>query len=291
MAGSNDCPHCDRSFPTSRALDDHIARSHPDATEPTNWTPILVGALAVLAVAAVGAALLMGGGGNAETPYHVEESPRTGDERAPVTLIAFESPACPNCKRFHLGSGDGPSAYEQLLETYVEPGEVRYVEKFSPIRYSWERTAANAQKCVWHQGGWEAFHGITQAYYTNQNSMDASNAAAFATDWAQGASSVNANELDDCIRDARYSHELDRDVSDGRGAGVRGTPTFIILAPDGTSQQVVGPQPFSHFQGLIEDALAKTSDPGDAGTDEPEGNGSTSEENGTTRHARSTPEP
>lgn len=265
MGRTRECPHCDRTLPSTRALEDHVQRAHPGEDEPTNWTPILVGALAVLAAGAVGAALILGGGPSTETSYHVEQSPRTGQADAPVTLVAFESPACPNCQRFHLGSGSGPSVYERLLDTYVDSGEVLYVEKFARLGYAWERPAANAQKCAWHQAGWSAFHDLTQALYRNQADLSTSNVASFVEGWAQRSADVQASAISACLEERRHDGDLTRDLRDGEQAGVSGTPTFIVVSPTGTTEQIVGPQPFSTFETAIEDALA----------DAPEGSGST----------------
>lgn len=257
---SKDCPHCDRTLPTSRALEDHVARSHPDAEEPTNWTPIIVGALAILAVGAVGAALITGGGGTVEDPYHIQESPRTGDDDAPVQFIAFESPACMSCRLFHIPRDGQPSTYQQILDTYAATGEVLYVEKFARAGYGWDRVGANAQKCAWHLGGWEAFHELTQGYYENRPQISSSNAASFANQWAQGTDTLDAGAFRSCFQDTRYDDEITTDLADGERAGVGGTPTFIIVSPDGDTRQLVGPQPFGTFQNAIEGALADVPD-------------------------------
>lgn len=268
-----DCPHCDRELPNRSALDDHVERAHPDAKAARNWTPIIVGVLVILAVGAVGAALITGGGGGAKSPYHIEQSPRTGSEDAPVKVIAFESPACTSCRLFHIPRDGQPSTFDQVHSAYVDEGQVQYVEKFQRAGYPWGRLGANAQKCAWHQGGWEAFHSLTQGYYENRPRISASNAERFALQWSESSPTVDASAFQACLEERRYDDELTRDLSDGRGAGVAGTPTFIIVAPDGSSQKVVGPQPFSTFAGMIDNALAK------APQDSPADNNSSTSEN------------
>ncbi len=278
MGRTRECPHCDRTLPSTRALEDHVQRAHSGEDAPTNWTPILVGVLAVLAAGAVGAALILGGGPSTATSYHVEQSPRTGQADAPVTLVAFESPACPNCQRFHLGSGSGPSVYERLLDTYVEDGDVRYVEKFARLGYAWERPAANAQRCAWHQAGWSAFHDLTQAIYRNQADLSGSNLASFVEGWAEQSADVDPSAIGGCLEERRHDGDLTRDLQDGEQAGVSGTPTFIVVSPTGTTEQIAGPQPFSTFETAIEDALARA--PEDPGTAEDDGNGDANASNG-----------
>lgn len=281
---SHDCPHCDRSLPNSNALEDHVSRAHPDAKEPTNWTPILVGVLAVLALGAVGAALITGGGGSAENPYHIESSPHTGDLDAPVQFIAFESPACTSCRLFHIPREGNPSTFDQVIENYVDTGKILYVDKFARAGYGWDRVGGNAQKCAWHLGGWEAFEGLTQSYYENRRSISGSNAASFALDWARQSPTVDAGQFRSCFEDRAHDGDITTDLADGQQAGVAGTPTFIIVSPDGDTRKIVGPQPYSTFANAIEGALADVprGDAGDGDTDDGTSN-STNGSNGTTQ--------
>lgn len=254
---AKDCPHCDREFPSSRALEDHVDRAHPDADDPTEWTPIILGALLVLAGGAVAAAIVLGGGPGSGG-LHIEDSPRTGDDDAPVQMIAFESPACTSCRLFHIARDGQVSTFEQILDEFVETGDVLYVEKFARAGYGWDRVGANAQRCAWELGGWPAFQSLTQGYYEQRRSIDGSNAAQFAVDWASGSNHVNAGDFQSCFEDNRYDDKLGRDLADGSMIGVSGTPTFIIRTPDGNvSRQIVGPQPYSTFANAIDAVLAQ----------------------------------
>lgn len=257
---THDCPHCDREVPSRKALEDHIDRSHPDAEDPSDRTWIALGALVVLAVAAVGAAMVFSGDSTADDRFHIEESPHTGDLDAPVKMIAFESPACTSCRLFHIERDGQPSTFSQIHDRYVTTGQVTYVEKFASAGYGWDRVGAQAQKCAWNLGGWEAFHELTQGYYDQRPQISASNADRFALDWAEGSSTVEAQAFASCFDERRHDDEISQDVTDGQVAGARGTPTFIIIAPDGSSEKIVGPQPFNTFAISIENALDKAAE-------------------------------
>jgi len=65
---------------------------------------------------------------------------------------------------------------------------------------------------------------------------------------------LDVDEFSRCIDEERYLDEVQKDFEDGVAAGVRGTPTFFI-----NGLPVVGAQPFSVFQNIIEQELARAS--------------------------------
>lgn len=268
----HECPHCDREFPASRALEDHMDRAHPDAGEPTDWTRVLLVGLFVLAAGAVAAALVLGGSGGSGEGLNVQDSPRTGNDSAPVQMIAFESPACTSCRLFHVSRGGEPSTFSRVIEDYVEPGQVLYVEKFARAGYGWDRIGANAQRCAWELGGWSAFESLTQAYYSNRNQIDRSNSDSFAIDWARRSDEVNTRDFEACFEENRFNDKLGRDLADGDRADVEGTPTFLIRSADGSNERrIVGPQPYSTFANALDAAIAQATAPSDANDTQPGG--------------------
>lgn len=67
--------------------------------------------------------------------------------------------------------------------------------------------------------------------------------------WAKdiGLSSKKFNE---CLDSRRYQQEVQKDFSDGSALGVSGTPAFFI-----NGEAVIGAQPYSVFQNVIEQKL------------------------------------
>lgn len=221
---------------------------------------LAVGVVALLVLAG-GVAALAWRASQPAGPVEVEEafslsrSPRQGSDEAPVKLFAFESPQCSSCRFFHVGDGYSPSTYDLILDNEVAAGKVQYVEKTFYVGYPWERTAASAQKCVWHIAP-EKFHLLTTAYYTSQDRITTSNLMDFLAQWAR-ANGVDADALAECVEKGTYVGEADADVQEGRRAGARGTPTFIVVGPTGAAQIIAGPQSYRTFQAAFEDALAQ----------------------------------
>jgi len=48
---------------------------------------------------------------------------------------------------------------------------------------------------------------------------------------------------------------VQHNVSEARSQGVSGTPTFIVVAPTGQEQKLVGAQPFSVFKNVIDSMI------------------------------------
>ncbi|MDX1611548.1 MAG: thioredoxin domain-containing protein, partial [Candidatus Thermoplasmatota archaeon] len=269
-----DCPHCERSFPAKKALEDHVQRAHPGAPSPgASKTPYIVAGLVVLAGLVTALALLGGGGGDVlEDRFHLSTSPHQGDLDAPVALIAFESPACSSCRLFHVPRGDDTtSVLDKVNEQYVAEGKLLYVEKYARAGYRWETMAAHGQKCAYNELGTQAFFDLTEAFYDQQASLSRSNVLSFLQGWAQG-NGHDAQALVDCTQEERYQDQITQDLGDGEVAGVLGTPTFILVHPDGETERVpLGS--FATFANAIEKALEKAPEPAEG--PQASGNGTT----------------
>jgi len=62
---------------------------------------------------------------------------------------------------------------------------------------------------------------------------------------------LNTETFDACLDNGDHRAEVLADFSDGQAAGVSGTPTFFI-----NGQKIVGAQPYSVFEQIIEAELA-----------------------------------
>lgn len=235
---------------------------------------------------------MLGGGGDAgtlEEDYHLSTSPHAGDEDAPVALVAFESPACTSCRQFHLPRHGQPSTIDRIFERYVDTGQVLYLEKYTRAGYPWETTGAHGQKCAWNQGGWETFSSLTQHFYDDQHSVSSGNVVTFMDQWASREPGLDTADFSACVREQRHSDEITQDLGDSEVAGVRGTPTFILVGHDGTSRTLPLGE-FGSFANAIESALADAR-AADAAANETADDGAneTTDESNTTTNDTSAP--
>jgi len=184
-----------------------------------------------------------GGQNNAGQPSRTlpgaDDDPSIGSPDAPVTIIEFSDFQCPFCARFSLDT------LPQLKENYISKGKVRMVFRDFPLGFHAQALpAAEAAECADEQGKfWEMHDKIFQ----NQGSLGTSSYKQWAKDLG-----LDSAKFDACLDSGKYANEVNKDLQDGQSAGVSGTPTFFI-----NGKEVVGAQPFSVFQQVIDAELKK----------------------------------
>jgi protein-disulfide isomerase len=171
-----------------------------------------------------------------------------GRADAPVTLVEFTDLECPYCRTFHV------STFEQLKRAYIDTGKVRFISRDFPLDFHPNaRPAALAVRCAGEQGKfWEMRHGVT---------LNASKLGPLVYDRLAGELGLDLSRFSACVSSDRYTAAIDRDVADGTGAGVTGTPTFVLGATSpGTSlegQRLVGALPYPVFEARIKALLGE----------------------------------
>lgn len=175
----------------------------------------------------------------------LENEPVMGAADAPVTMVVFEDFECPFCKRFE------ENAMPQIVSNYVETGDVKVVWKDLPLPeriHPWADESAEAMECVYRVGGDDAFWAVKNKVFDNQDTITKSNVYDKVKQWAS-AEGVSASELQQCY-DTGAMEEVNQDKSEARSVGASGTPTVFI-----NGQKIVGAQPYSSFQSVIESQL------------------------------------
>jgi len=160
------------------------------------------------------------------------KGPSRGPEDAPVTIIAFSDYRCPHCRR-------AEAVIEQLLERY--PSEVRFVHRHYPLNES-SRGAAEAAACAHEQGRFWEFH---ERLFASGGKFDAESLQRYASD-----AELDREAFRTCVEERRFQAVVEADRSDGREAGVTGTPAFFV-----NGIPVKGARPLEDFVALIEREL------------------------------------
>ena len=138
-----------------------------------------------------------------------------------------------------------------LKRAYIDTGLVRYVAKDFPLSSHANATvAAVAARCAGAQGAYWAMHDLLydrQSQWSSQGTGQVVEAfVAYAEELGLDGASFR-----ECTDTGEFSELVDQDLRDGRQAGVRGTPSFLI-----NGQLIQGAYPFETFQQLIEAELA-----------------------------------
>jgi protein-disulfide isomerase len=164
-----------------------------------------------------------------------------GDPDAPVTIIEYSSFTCPHCANFNQG------VYGQLIENYVDTGQVHYIKRevYFDAYGLW---AALVARCA----GPERYHGVVEMLYQDQRQWAGSSDGAVVAEnlrrIGRRAGMDNA-QLDACLSDrdkATALMELYRENAERDG--IRSTPSFVI------NGQTFGNMGFAEFEAAIADA-------------------------------------
>lgn len=173
-------------------------------------------------------------------------SPRLGSASAPVTIIEFRDYQCSNCKKWFLNTKPA------IVTNYIDSGKANLI--FVDIAFLGKDSipASRATYCAEEQERYWDYHGFL---YSNQMGVD--------NGWANNDSLKGyANNLGldmdlfvSCMDSGKYEKRVQFNTDESVKNGVTGTPTFIIIGPQGQQERILGPQPFSVFEKTIDSML------------------------------------
>lgn len=183
----------------------------------------------------------------------IDDDPVLGDKNAPITLIEFSDYECPFCKR----------SFDQLLpelkKKYIDTGKVKLVFRDFPLSFH-----ANAQKeaeaaeCARAQGNDATYFKFHDQIFV-QTTSNGTGLALTELPIIAKSLGLDVTVFQACLDSGKFKDEVAKDMADGSAVGVSGTPSWIIgtSGKDGQieGQLVVGAQPFSVFQAIIDEKL------------------------------------
>ncbi len=160
-----------------------------------------------------------------------------GRPDAPLTMVEFTDYECPFCRQFHVAT------FEALKKNYIDTRKMRYVSRDFPLDFHRNAMpAAQAARCAGEHGQfWQLRHVLLAI-------------RKFARDLGSDEAAFRA-----CLDGDRYRRDVEKDLADGRAAGVSGTPTFVLgrtTAEGVDGVRLVGAQPYAVFDAKIRELLA-----------------------------------
>ncbi len=167
-----------------------------------------------------------------------------GPANAKLTILEYSDLECPFCKKFHT----------TLLDVMKEyPNDVKWVYRHFPLEQLHQQAPAeaNAAECAAEQGKFWEFIDIVFATTEGNDSLDLKKLP----DYARQAGVANITQFQSCVDSDKYMDKVNADVADAEGAGGRGTPYSILIAPDGKRYPINGAQNFQKLQAQIEGLL------------------------------------
>jgi protein-disulfide isomerase len=174
----------------------------------------------------------------------VGKLPVVGEKGAKVTIVEFSDFECPFCKR-HFDE-----TLSQLKQEYIDTGKVQMYYRHFPLDFHpAARPGALASECANEQGKFWEYHDKVFVEQTKISGQTTEVINQQYKTWAQELG-LNTNQFNDCYDSQKFASVVDQDVSDGKTAGVSGTPTFFI-----NGRRLVGAQPFASFKAVIDEEL------------------------------------
>jgi protein-disulfide isomerase len=181
----------------------------------------------------------------ASVEFGQETAAVLGDPDAPVTIVDFSDFQCPFCRR-HF-----EQTLPQIVKNYVETGQVRYVYKDFPLYtiHPQAQKAAEAAECAGEQGQYWLMHA---RIFRGQDEWSQQTDSVSVLKGYAAELGLDTGQFDACLDSGRFAANVQADAAEGVAAGVNSTPSFFI-----NGRPLSGALPFSEFQRVIEEELAK----------------------------------
>lgn len=196
--------------------------------------------------------------GKIALPPVTEADHARGAENPKLTLVEYSDLECPYCKKFH----------ESMYKIMKEYGEdVSWVYRHFPLDCT-DNTSKNCQvlhvkarpeaiaaECAAVQGGDEAFWKFTDRIF----SITSSNDGLPESELTKTAKKIGLDTaaFDTCVTDKATASIVSAQAKGGVALGVTGTPSSVIITPEGTTYLIPGAYPHKVVAGVIKELLAE----------------------------------
>ena len=170
-------------------------------------------------------------------------SPILGDPSAPLTIVEFGDYQCHQCYNwFH-------NTKPAIFQDYVETGKANFV--FVDLAFLGRDSpkAAQASYCAEDQEMYWEYHDLL--YISQESRIDSGWANSERLKAFAFSLGLDMELFESCLDSGKYSKRVQYNSQQARDHGVRGTPGFFIVGPDG-QQQIGGAQPYSVFKQILD---------------------------------------
>jgi protein-disulfide isomerase len=170
-------------------------------------------------------------------------SPLLGDPSAPITIVEFGDYQCHQCYNwFH-------NTKPAITQEYIETGKANLVFVDFAFLGRDSPKAAQASYCAEDQEMYWEYHDMLynfQGSKIDDGWANTERLKAFAS-----SLELDMDLFNSCLDSEKYSKRVQYNTQQARDHGVRGTPGFFIVGPNG-EEQIGGAQPFSVFKQIMD---------------------------------------
>jgi protein-disulfide isomerase len=172
-------------------------------------------------------------------------SPVLGSKDAKVSIIEFGDYQCPKCDQWF--KSEEPTIKSQYITT--NKANLYFVD------FAWlgsdSENAAQASHCADEQGKFWQYH---DTLYTNQGDIQGGWASNTALKKFAANIGLDTAKFNQCLDSGKHKQHVQFNTGLGQDNGVTATPVFFIVT-NGQVEKIVGPQPASAFNSVIEKLL------------------------------------
>lgn len=168
---------------------------------------------------------------------NTDGAPTRGPQNAAVTIVKFEDFHCPFCRRVQ-------STLNELQSRYGERIRIAHIDFPLDSLHPVARKSHEAARCAGEQGHFWEYH----------DALYRAKPATTEEELAEQARQVGLDlkAFNECYESGRFQAVVRRDVEQGLGLGLTGTPAFFI-----NGRLLSGAQPLQNFVEVIDQELAR----------------------------------
>jgi len=153
-----------------------------------------------------------------------------GSDKAKITIVEFGDFACANCEQ----------AFPTIREISLKyKNDIKYIWRDYPVISDYSALLALSARCAGEQG---LFWPMHDKLFQNQGVNTADQLSTLANQIGADLARYN-----DCINKQKYLTQIQKDLSDGQGFNISGTPAYFI-----NGYKVEGNIPYNTFIQIIE---------------------------------------
>jgi protein-disulfide isomerase len=161
--------------------------------------------------------------------------PVLGPKDAPITIIEFSEFECPYCAKVE-------PTVKKLLKEYE--GKIKLIFKHFPLEFHQNaRYAAELSLCANEQNKFWEIHDWLFANKDKLNNFEEIKKQAKEL-------GLDVDVFTSCVKEKKYSHQIDKDMAVAEELGTTATPSFFI-----NGRLLQGAQPYEKFKEIIEQEL------------------------------------
>jgi protein-disulfide isomerase len=274
------CDRCHRKFATVAALKQHYGNQHSNVKwadtfenklieeknlqaykanlHPTQRSHSkLIIAIVLIVVILGGAAWYFVSNGSAQPNQQLSQPltaankaaellsgspPVLGTSAAPVTIVEFGDFQCPSFGQWFRSQE--PLILQNLVQTGKAKLEWRDFDYYGPDSAS----ASEAAYAAGEQGKFWQFYDIL---YSNQQTPNSGWASSDHLEQLAQGLGLNMTLFNASFQSHKYSSVINANYKLGTQLGVSGTPSFFVVGSNGRVVTIVGDQPYSVFESVV----------------------------------------